>query len=174
MWENDLRQTQNRALGGTFLSVAMILCIGLLTIIFHHKLYKTPAIQVSYAANNPTIIVQRDKNNHFWLPIKINGIPYNAMLDSGATYVVVDDSLARKTKLPKIAQTQFQTANGQVSGYISKIAVLNIAELEIRGLRAGIVNGLDNTVLLGANFLKLFTITQKGDFMFLEYNDNAN
>jgi clan AA aspartic protease (TIGR02281 family) len=100
------------------------------------------------------------------LPVTINGIFGNFMLDTGATYVAVTPEFAAKARISTAGATQvpIKTVGGATVadlGYATRIAVgdaeaRNVAVMVIRGAPDPFGNRLDG--LLGMSFLARFNV----------------
>ena len=119
------------------------------------------------------IQVARNKDNHFYLPIKVNGVTLNFLVDSGATNVSLNKESAIKVGID-ISKLDFihdsYTANG-----ISKHAVTTVNELslgghKLRNFQVSVTSGDLDTPLLGMSFLTTMSSIQvREDIMFLVY-----
>lgn len=114
------------------------------------------------------LILQRNRGGHYVAPGLINGERVTFLLDTGATQVALPASLARKLALRRGASVDIQTANGNVTGFQTRLSRVELGPIVIRDVSALVTDGLsDDTVLLGMSFLKHLEFTQRGDKLIL-------
>ncbi len=158
----------NKQIGIGMMIAAWIILLALLYVFFHSYLNKqqNPNQQVNSIAKNGinTIILKRNRNNHYVLTGKINGHKTTFLLDTGATNVTVPSSLAKKLDLKPTYSNIAQTANGLVKTYQTKIDTLTMGTITLHNVNASINAGSQgNAVLLGMSALKHLSFTQNGD-----------
>lgn len=100
------------------------------------------------------------RDGHFYLPGAVNGVPVTFLVDTGASYVTVDATLARSAGLGDGTPAMFSTAAGPVQGAIARSREVRAACLEVAGLSVAVNPGLGDVALLGQNFLRQFEATQ--------------
>ena len=118
--------------------------------------------------------IERSRDGHFYAPGKINDEPVLFLIDTGASLVVVDESLAQRAGLQGGKATRFATANGSMPGRVVSGATISLGPLSVSGLDIGVglqlggqVGGKDRA-LLGQNFLSRFNIRLGRDEMVLQ------
>ena len=110
---------------------------------------------------------------HFVANGRLNNVPVEFLLDTGATDVAVPLDLARQLALPKGVPVTLNTANGQAQGYRTHIDRLQLGAIVLRNVRAVAAPGLDGEqVLLGMSALKKLEFTQRGGTMLLRQTTN--
>ena len=110
---------------------------------------------------------------HFVASGRINNVPVEFLLDTGATDVAVPLELARQLALPKGAPVALNTANGRAQGYRTQIERLQLGAIVLRNLRAVAAPGLEGEqVLLGMSALNKLEFTQRGGTMLLRQTTN--
>ena len=95
-------------------------------------------------------------DGHFWLRAKVNGVPTNFLVDTGATITAVSTETARRIGLePREAgiPIRMQTANGTVSAQLTTIDDLRFGNVAAHGIDAIIAPGLGPTYVIGMNLL---------------------
>jgi aspartyl protease family protein len=95
-------------------------------------------------------------DGHFWLRAKVNGMPANFLVDTGATLTAVSAETADRLGLePRDAgiPIRMQTANGAVAAQLTTIDDLRFGNVAARGLDAIIAPGLGPTNVIGMNLL---------------------
>ena len=112
--------------------------------------------------------LQRNRYGHYVTDGSINGQHVVFMLDTGATGVAVPQHIANDLQLKRGAAIQVLTANGEVTGYTSKLDSVAVDGIELEDVRA-IINPNDDSdvILLGMSFLKKIEFTQRGDVLIL-------
>lgn len=114
------------------------------------------------------VVLKRNRAGHYLAPGVINGVDVNFLLDTGATYVAVPQSVADRAGLNRLARIQSQTANGIVPSWLSEIAEVRLGPIVMRDVRATIIPAMQgNEVLLGMSFLKHLKLEQQGDTLSL-------
>ena len=110
---------------------------------------------------------------HFVASGRINNVPVQFLLDTGATDVAVPLDLARQLALPQGAPVMLSTANGRAQGYRTQIDRLQLGAIVLRDVRAVAAPGLEGEqVLLGMSALKKLEFTQRGGTMLLRQTTN--
>ncbi|WP_086081470.1 TIGR02281 family clan AA aspartic protease [Rhizobium etli] len=110
------------------------------------------------ASGSSTIRLQADAQGHYTGSFKINGKPVLGLIDTGATYVALNETLARRLRYTA-NQLDFRygvnTANGQ-----TKAAHVTLDRVEIGGIRVRNVEAFVlrddalTTTLVGMSFLQ--------------------
>jgi len=109
------------------------------------------------------VVLQRQRNGHFSATGEINGQPVGFLIDTGATDVAVSERLARELGLEFGPGVTVMTAAGPSSGWLTRLAKVQVGALVLRDVRATIASGLGEECLLGMSFLQHFSIVQDGD-----------
>lgn len=105
---------------------------------------------------------------HFVASGRINNVPVEFLLDTGATDVAVPLDLARQLALPKGVPVTLSTANGRAQGYRTRIDRLQLGAIVLRDVRAVAAPGLEGEqVLLGMSALNQLEFTQRDGTMLL-------
>ena len=121
-----------------------------------------PAPAVVQAAATPTYAgrvaqLQADDDGHYRTKARLNGRPVDVLVDTGATYVSMSESTARRLGLQIRADAYrytAQTANGNTPVAIAKLDRVQIGKIEVRDVEALISKGdVMPTTLLGMSFL---------------------
>ncbi len=110
---------------------------------------------------------------HFVASGRMNYVPVEFLLDTGATDVAVPLDLAEQLALPKGAPVTLSTANGRAQGYRTQIDRLQLGAIVLRNVRAVAAPGLEGEqVLLGMSALNKLEFTQRGGTMLLRQTTN--
>lgn len=146
--------------------VAMIMLLGLLTLIFQDALDEqynpNQTFHSAQSDSHTEIILKRNRSGHYVGTGEINNHSAVFLLDTGATYVAVPERLSRRLGLKKGQAIRIATANGRTTGYQTIIQELKIGPIVLHDIRAIITPNLEE-VLLGMSVLKQLEFTQRGD-----------
>ena len=120
-------------------------------------------------AADGTLVIPRGRDGHFRVTGSINGLPVMFMVDTGASLVVVTDTLAQRAGLEGGQVTQFRTANGVREGRVVKAQSVAVRSFVMTGLSVGVGYTGDSVedALLGQNFLQHFEVQLLRDRMVL-------
>lgn len=95
-------------------------------------------------------------DGHFWVRAKVNGVPGDFLVDTGATLTTLNSELAELAGLePRRGgiPIMLQTANGSIAAQIATIEELRFGSVSARGLDAAIAPNIGPTNVLGMNLL---------------------
>lgn len=108
------------------------------------------------------------RGGHYVLDGQIDGRSVTFLLDTGATAVAVPQQLAGELGLQPGAPVQIRTANGTVTGARTRLASLQLGDIQLHDVAALITPGMEgDEVLLGMSALKQLEFTQKGGTLVL-------
>jgi aspartyl protease family protein len=116
------------------------------------------------------IVLKADRQGHFRGTVLVNNVPMPFLIDTGATSTVIPKNMAIQAGLPFGRQVYSNTAGGQVPHHLTQINSFKIGNVTMRYLDAQINPYLDE-VLIGMNTLKYFRMTQNGNMLTLEANN---
>ena len=126
------------------------------------------AVQISTpkSSSGESIILQRQPNGMFAGQGTINGYPMHFVVDTGATQVAVPHNLASLAGISGCQRDGYlNTANGKTENCVAT-ANVTFGAFRADNLQVSVMlNTPDGVVLLGANFLKRFSVIQEGDTM---------
>ncbi|WP_193227553.1 retropepsin-like aspartic protease family protein [Aureimonas psammosilenae] len=96
-------------------------------------------------------------DGHFRTQARFNGRPVDVLVDTGATYVSMNETNARRLGVavkPGDFRYSTKTANGEVPVAIAKLDRVQVGNVDVRDVDVAVTkgDGLD-TVLLGMSFL---------------------
>ena len=171
------QQPPGKGVGRVFMIVAWCAGLYLATQFFGRweQRQENPNTEVASLQGAGYIEVKLLANSqgHFVASGRINNVPVEFLLDTGATDVAVPLDLARQLALPKGVPVTLNTANGQAQGYRTHIDRLQLGAIVLRNVRAVAAPGLDGEqVLLGMSALKKLEFTQRGGTMLLRQTTN--
>lgn len=163
-------------LGKTFIILAWIIGLGLLTLLFSDILeeqFNPNRTVLSQMGPDGTaeVVLERNRYGHYVTSGMINGQPVTFMLDTGASDVAIPQAIAERLNLQRGRALTYQTANGPAIGYLTRLDSVAIGPLEIRDVRASINPGYESdAILLGMSVLKQLEFTQRGNMLILRPN----
>ena len=151
--------------------VAWIVALGLLTLFFNKTLERQrnpnpEPTTVSDASGGRAVVLERNRQGHYVATARIDGLPVEVMLDTGATRVSIPETLARRLKLRRGPPIATSTANGAITTYDTVLDSVQLGDIRLNHVRASI-NPHSDHVLLGMSFLKQLEFTQRGDTLIL-------
>jgi aspartyl protease family protein len=160
---------EGKTMGKGMIVIAMILSLGLLTMMFQGQLEKqvNPNQRVASKQNQQgqTIIrLQRNRAGHYVSNGTINGQNVEFLLDTGATNVAIPEYIAKRIGLRAGRSIQVSTANGRTTGHQTMLDSLSIGDITLYNIRAIITPNL-NEILLGMSALKQLEFSQKGNYL---------
>ncbi|NOX75626.1 MAG: TIGR02281 family clan AA aspartic protease [Gammaproteobacteria bacterium] len=159
---------------GLGMTIAMwVVVLFLLTLFFQDWWGKqqnpNQQLPVSFDANGaPELVLQRNRYGHYVASGAINGQPVVFMVDTGASDVSVPGDVAERLGLKPGRALVYQTANGPVRAYRTRLDEVSLGAIRLAGVRASINPAMQQQeVLLGMSFLKHLEFTQRGDTLTL-------
>lgn len=158
---------ETKKIGKGMLAVAMVVCLGMLTMMFQQQLEKqenpNQRVLSKQDKNGQTIVIlQRNRAGHYVTNGTINGNNVEFLLDTGATNVAIPEYIAKRIGLRAGRSIQVSTANGRTTGHQTKIDSLTIGDITLYNIRAIITPNLSQ-ILLGMSALKQLEFSQKGN-----------
>lgn len=150
-----------------------IIGIALLSLLFNNVLEKqiNPNQRVAARMNDSgvrEVMLQRNRYGHYVANGKINGHTVEFLLDTGASDVSVPQSMAKRLGLKPGQPITYNTANGNITAYLTTIGDLRLGNIALQNIPASInPNKGDQTILLGMSFLKHLEFTQSGDTLII-------
>jgi aspartyl protease family protein len=175
MADNDKDYT--RRLGKGMTIAAWIAVLLLLTLFFQNQLDKQRnPNQAVYSRVNEAgvheIVLKRNRYGHYVTSGLVNDRPVEFLLDTGASDVAIPARLAEQLGLERGVAVQYQTANGVVTAWRTRLDSVSIGPLRVIDVPASINPGLDDMeILLGMSVLKRLEFTQRGDTLILRPYD---
>ena len=148
--------TRTLRLGAVWITLFWMVVMGVLYMGAKRYLAPKP-VSISISGE---LRIPRGREGHFVAQGKINGVPVNFLVDTGASFVTVSEAFARKAGLLEGIPTTFLTANGPLSGRISPAVEVSLGPVAVSGLKIGVglVAHNPDDALLGQNFLSKFNL----------------
>ncbi len=119
-----------------------------------------------------SVSLQADRQGHFFTTIKINGVSTQALVDTGASDVVLNSVEAKRMRINYTGGRRIiiNTANGQCSAWQVTLASVQLGEIELRNVQGSVIEGgperLKQT-LLGMTFLSQLDMQRSGSALTL-------
>lgn len=134
--------------------ITWIIVFTLLLFLFNQwETSQSRAVVVSKGGSSQ-IIIEADRQGHYQFEGSINQHKVKFMVDTGASDVAIPQKLASELGLVKYYPIGIKTANGQATGYLTRLNSLSIGPIHLTNVRAVIMPGDGtDTVLLGMNVL---------------------
>ncbi|MGE5093489.1 MAG: TIGR02281 family clan AA aspartic protease [Betaproteobacteria bacterium] len=125
----------------------------------------------SQSASGSRVTLPQDARGHFMIQGEVNGSPVRFLVDTGATFVTVPASQARRLRIDLARGTRgvSQTANGSVAVQRVMLDTVKVGDITLYNVEA-VVNegtGLD-MALLGMSFLNRTQMRADGPNLVLE------
>lgn len=166
----DNRQPHStQGIGKAMTTVAWLLALGLLSWIFAglEERENNPNQYVAtqrFDDGSKAITLQRNRSGHYVADGFINGERVSFLLDTGASDISVPGDLAEKLGLQRGPAQQYNTANGLITGYLTRLDSVRLGDIELRDVRASInPREQGDELLLGMSFLRDLEFSQRGD-----------
>ena len=112
----------------------------------------------------------RQPNGHFVTAGSINGQPVNLVVDTGASAVAINETLARRLGLDyrKGTRVPVHTAGGMREAWQVRFARVRLGDIELRQVEGLVMPGdQPATPLLGVSFLRRLDTRTEGQVMIL-------
>lgn len=117
---------------------------------------------------NRELVLQRNAYGHYVADGRINDNKVVFLLDTGATDVVVPETVAKTLKLKRGYAINVKTANGTATVYTTHLQRVTLGPIILDNVRANINPHMEgDEVLLGMSFLKHLRLTQIDDQLIL-------
>ncbi|WP_028388277.1 retropepsin-like aspartic protease family protein [Legionella fairfieldensis] len=150
---------QSFQIGRLMFVIAWLIFFILLFLFFY---YYNQNEKASYHVQHGTVTIRADKQGHYRLEGYVNDYPVEFMIDTGATLVAIPQKLATQMNLEGRYTISMGTANGVVTGSLTRLKQLGFAGFTLHNIKAVIIPGSeDNVVLLGMNVLSQFNLSQQ-------------
>lgn len=107
------------------------------------------------------IVIARSPDGHYHWPGKLNGVPVDFLIDTGATGTAISSELAQQATLSLGERFVSQTANGAVEGRKARATLELAGGLRVDNLEVGVLPALGTSPLLGMNVLGRLKIQQE-------------
>jgi aspartyl protease family protein len=117
-----------------------------------------PAVQADNPSAGRSVKIPADARGHFIAKAKLNGRSVDVLVDTGATQVAINETMARRIGI-KLAKADFKykvnTANGETRAAAAVIESVEIGRVRVENVQASILkDDALQGILLGMSFLK--------------------
>jgi len=119
-----------------------------------------------------TVSLQADQQGHFFTTIKINGVPTQALVDTGASDIAINSAEAKRMKInyTQGRRVIINTANGQCPAWQVTLASVQLGDIELRNVQGSVIEGGPERLrqtLLGMTFLSQMDMQRSGSTLTL-------
>ena len=168
-------QAPGQRAGRMMLIVAWLMAMGLATWLFGNwqadKRNPNQAPQSLHGADFVEVRLASGRGGHYLLDGRINSQPVKFMLDTGASQVAISADVAERLSLERGAPIKVSTANGVTTGWLTRLASLQLGDIQLREVAAIIVPNMGgDEVLLGMSALNHLEFTQRDGTLVLRQN----
>jgi aspartyl protease family protein len=117
-------------------------------------------------------VLRASSSGHFFANAVLNGVTFPAVIDTGATLVVLNWDQAERMGIDmrQSERVMTSTANGPVAAYVITLASVQLGEIGLLNVPAMVIEGGAEklpAVLIGMSFLKHFEMRRAGQIMTL-------
>ncbi|ESS72648.1 clan AA aspartic protease, TIGR02281 family [Methyloglobulus morosus KoM1] len=120
----------------------------------------------------PVLTLKQNVGGHYATDGNVDGKSLNFVVDTGASFVSLPESLAHDAQIYCDDKIGMNTANGKADACTAKIKKLQFGPFYIEDVAAVIVPNL-NQPLLGMNVLQLFKVAQEKGEMHISVMEKA-
>lgn len=121
-------------------------------------------------AGGDVIELRPDRQGHYRLPGKINGVSVQLLVDTGATEVVIPAHLADELSLAPTRTQRAKTAGGWIDVYATTVDSLDLAGIRLTSVPASLNPAMaGREVLLGMTALTQLELSFAQDRLTLRY-----
>jgi aspartyl protease family protein len=118
-------------------------------------------------------VLERNRYGHYVVSGMINNQDVVFMLDTGASDISIPEIQATKLGLSKGHKQIYQTANGNIDVYLTRLDMVSIGEIQLHNIKATInPHSQSDEILLGMSFLKHLEFTQRGNQLIIRQHPN--
>ena len=114
------------------------------------------------------VILARDSRGHYLANVWINGMPVNALVDTGATVVMIPAHMQDELGLRTGDSFPVTTATGQVIAHHTMIDTFKLGPIVLHDVEAALVFSLHDSVLIGMSLLLRLHFQQTADGLLLQ------
>ena len=166
------KSSSTKKIGIAMLLISWILGIVLIWILYQKIVFTSKPFEIITTEKYTKIKIYPDLDEHFKIDALVNNNKVIFLIDTGASYVAISDSLANKFKLKKLNTIMVNTASGETIAYKTIIDSLVIGPVTFKNVAATIMPHMHaDYALLGMNVLKHFKIEQTKNHLILTFNN---
>jgi aspartyl protease family protein len=117
-------------------------------------------------------VLRASPSGHFFADAVLNGVTFPAVIDTGATLVVLNSDQAERIGIDMLQSQRVMTntANGPAPAYVITLASVQVGEIGLLNVPAMVIEGGQEklpAVLIGMSFLKHVEMRRTGQTMTL-------
>lgn len=132
-------------------------------------------IEEQYNTNDYTYAIPLERyGNHYVVEVFLDGMAFNLMLDTGATYIFIDEDKASGLKVIN-HNLILRTAGNEVRAKLCQASLLEVGRVKIQNIKVTVAPFKRDTIdgLLGMNFFRYFRffIDQDKGILYLDPKD---
>ena len=171
--ESNNNDKQDSWIGLAMSVIAWLLLLAMLAFYFQDKLAShvnpNQAPEMLVLDDRESLVLNANRQQHFVMTGKVNGIKTMLIIDTGATKVVIPADIARSLQLKPGKRGISYTANGPVETYQTSIALLELGEITLTNVDAEINPGMNGMgkILLGMSALSQIEFSQRNGQLIL-------
>ena len=125
------------------------------------------SVEGSYENGIAEVRLRANPQGHYVASGLVNGRDVTLLVDTGATSVAVPEAMAARLGLRRGPEITLRTANGDATGYLTRIDQLQLGSLVFKDVSASIAPGLNGEILLGMSALGSVEFTQRNGVLTL-------
>lgn len=121
-------------------------------------------------SNLPVVALKADRQGHFITTARVNGVPLQAIVDTGASTVSLSAADAERLGISYRGGRPVQalTATGTATGYAVTLASVQVGSIALTNVEAVVTPGQELPfILLGNSFLGRVDMQRSGDTLYL-------
>lgn len=116
------------------------------------------------------LVLYRGQHGHYFIDGTINQMPVRFLVDTGASFVAISESFARRAGITECQHAKSQTANGVVDICMATARELRIGPFKLNNVTVDYSKGMsEDAFLLGMGVIGQFKVEQQGDVMKLKH-----
>ncbi len=114
--------------------------------------------------------LKQNRDGHYIASGTVNGVPVTFLLDTGATFVAIPETIAAQAGLVRGNPSRAETTNGMVTVYATQVNELSLGNIVLEAVNASITSTMaGDTILLGMSALKQIEFSQRGSTLTLRH-----
>jgi len=141
--------------------ITWLIVFALMVFLFNRWETKKEAGIVHSSLSHQQLTIAGDKRGHYQFKGKVNGREVTFIIDTGASAVAIPAQLALSMGLTKYYPVALKTANGEVTGHLTRLKSLEMGPIKLKNVGAVIMPGDgSDKVLIGMNVLSELEMSQ--------------
>lgn len=166
---NEDSRQQTRRIGKGMIYATWVLVFGLMVWFFSiletNKHNPNQNVQTQVLPGGvKEIILQSSTHGHYVTTGKINNKNVTFLVDTGASYVSVPETVAKNVGLKKGAPLLVSTANGTITVYATTLDSVSIGDITLHNIKANINPHMEGKeILLGMSFLRYLSVSHESN-----------